>query len=106
MGVLFDEGFVLGVTMVTASIGIGGRKSANITSSRCLRGVVVGGNSPFSFHMESMIDSEYSLRMSPKVSLMFVNFPLKTYHFTFYRVVGVSQTFLLTGFHKDLGVKV
>ena len=75
MGVLFEDGFVLGVTIVTASIGIGGRVLPNITSSRCLRGVVVGGNSPFSFQMESMIDSEYSLRKSPKVSLIFVTFP-------------------------------
>ena len=73
MGVLFEDGFVLGVTIVTASIGIGGRVLPNIASSRCLRGVV-GGNSPFSFQKESTIESEYSFRMFPKVSLIFVTF--------------------------------
>ena len=75
MGVLFEDGFVLGVTSVTASIGIGGRSLPNIASSSCLWGVVVGGNLSFSFQIESMIDSEYSLKMSPKVSLIFVTFP-------------------------------
>ena len=75
MGVLFEDGFVLGVTIVTASIGIGGRSLPNIASSGCLRGVVVGGKSSPLFQIESMIDSEHSLRMSPKVNLILVTFP-------------------------------
>ena len=75
MGERLEDGFVLGVTIVTVSMGTGGRSLPNIASSNCLWGVVVGGSLSFSFQIESMIDSEYSFRMSPKVSLMFVTFP-------------------------------